>query len=323
MQFLSEGVLDFIRGLPQGIPRHDPNFPEVVSSAYKELEKYYQHMYIQIRDIYPEVKDDGSHYEEFRQTILFNASGYINFAIFATAYKVKNLLDDVVYGLNENKSLQVAMSSRAIIEYCVTFRDFKRNIDSIIQNMSAQSRIIDSAEPLSEEFNQAVANYDKAVFDIVNIGADFSRATRFNWSSLFDADSTAFDSAWDDLSQQKSQKNVMTLLERYPEVKTKKLDNELLKYYALLCEYTHPNIGSHHLITERVTRVHETTIMYTFKPTPESNIPLIHSVRAITVPLSVCLPNLFDELAHCRNIEQFFLYQFHQTLGVDFQEEVN
>lgn len=314
MKFLNHEVLSFIENLPQGVPLHNPKFPQIVEQAYKDLEGYYQHMYIQIRDVYPDEKEDGSHFKEYKQTLLFNASNFINFAIFSTAYKVKNLLDDVVSGLNEKNPLRVAMSARAIIEYCVTFRAFKRTIDKLIQNMSIHAQSIESSQLGSENFLKSMENYDIALLDIVNAGADFSRATRFNWSSLFESDLKAFDSAWDDLSQQTSQKNVMTLLEKYPDAKTKRLDNELLKYYALLCEYTHPNIVSHHLVTENVTRVHQTTVMYTFKPIPESNIPLVHSIRAITIPLSICLPNLFEELSYCRQIEQLFLHQFSETL---------
>lgn len=322
MESLSDDIRKFIKELPQGIPPHNPELPQIIEQSYDELKKYYQHMYIQIRDVYPEEKDDGSHYEEFRQTLLFNASSYINFAIFSTAYKVNNLLDDIVSGLNDNKALRVAMSARAIIEYCVTFRAFKRSIDSRIQEMSAHHQIIESLEYGSEEFKKAVQDYDSEILNVVNTGVDFSKATRFNWSSLFESDSIAFDSSWDDMSKQISQKNVMTLIEKYPDEKTKKVDNELLKYYSLLCEYTHPNIGSHHLITEKITRVHSTMVMYTFKPTPESNIPLIHAIRAIATPLAICLPNLFAELSYCRSIEQFFLNMFNTMLGIDLQDEV-
>ena len=321
MQRLNDDVEKFIQGLPQGVPPHNANFGMVIEDAFKELEKYYLHMYIQIKDVYPEEKEDGSHYQEYRQTLLFNASGFINFAIFSTAYKVNNLLNDVVSGLNENNALRVAMSARAIIEYCVTFRNFKRTIEGLINSMSTHHQDIEKYEFGSEEFINSVNDYDNDILSIVNAGVDFSKATRFNWSTLFESDSSAFDSAWNDVSQQTSQKNVMTLIEKYPDQKTKKIDNEILKYYALLCEYTHPNIGSHHLITENITRVHPTMIMYTFKPTPESEIPLTHAVRAITTPLTICLPNLFEELSYCRDVEQFFLHMFNSMLGINLDEQ--
>ena len=318
---LDAKIDSFIKSLHQGVPPHNPDFANIIDESYTSLEKYYQHMYIQIRDVYPEQAGNDDYYREFRQTILWNSSGWLNFAIFSTAYKIKVLLDDVVSGLNENHPFRASMSARAIIEYCVTLRDFKRNIDKHIYDMSEKANIIQTSGENDPNWHQAIISYDQAILDIVNLGLEFSRATRFNWSSLFQEDALKFDNAWDDMTDQISQKNVMTLLEKYPETKTRKIDNELLKYYALLCEYTHPNIGSHHLITDSITRVHSTTIMYTFNPSPEGKIPLIHAIRAIASPLTLCLPNLFTELENLRNIEQMFLGMFNQMLEDDSMQD--
>lgn len=279
-------------------------------------------MYIQIIDAMPEEAGNENYYQEYRKAILFNASNLLNFAIFATAYKIKILLDDVVSGLNESNAFRSAMSARAIIEYCVTFRGLKRDIDKYISAMSEQAKTIQSLEFDDPKMRDAVVGYDQAILEIVNTGLDFTRATRFNWSTLSQEDASKFHGTWDDVTDQISQKNVMTLLKKYPEVKTERSDNELLKYYALLCEYTHPNIGSHHLITEKITRAHETTIMYTFMPKPQSDIPVIHAVRAISSPLTICLPNLFDELEQLRDVQQMFLEMFSQMLKDDQDEQI-
>ena len=152
----------------------------------------------------------------------------INATLFFQSSKFKTLLEGIARAAVENNLLTLTLLMRSLFENCATLYDFGTLIERRLNGFDCDSLT-------KSKF------VDKAFEDELII---FSHGSRFNWRGLLSGDLDAWINAPDDVKPEHKQKNVMTRIHR---VAAEKRYGAFELLYAWLCDYVHPNLGSHML----------------------------------------------------------------------------
>lgn len=317
MAALDPAIVQFAEELPQINPPHDLSFPAVLEAALTALEKYPETWWVQFQ------QDQGLGPDE----MYFNAAGFAGFAAFSAVYRTRWLLDDVVSGLNDTRPLRAISAARGVVECAATLRAVVRDLLPFLEQMGEayqEAQELLAREDLDEEafqdaFRQNKNKYAGGLHEVTGVLAHHSVATRVDWEVLRSEDSQAFAADLEAVSDEVKQRNVLTLLGKY--TKDKANVQLLRSYYALQCDYTHPNRGGHQLVTQ-TTDLSDNIISYSFAYNPAPGIPLNHAVRAVYTPLVMVLPQLVEDIETLFNMQQEFSKMWFNTIKPDF-ESVN
>ena len=220
-------------------------------------------------------KDPG----EVFVNLLKNWHGWIGFFVYSVAYKVTHLLDDVSRGLNSSRYILVAASARGIVEQVAIFNNYFRQVSELLQDLQA-------ADPGTD-----FPGYVNKVVELIKLLQKYSQATRFNWKSYAAGDLDTFFASWNQVDDSVRQTNIMTMIDKLPqEEKGAKF------FYEMLCDFVHPNIGSHFLVIDTVDFVAENRAAYTLSRNPTSDELLGTVLHVISIPLKTSLQLLKSEV---------------------------
>lgn len=150
----------------------------------------------------------------------------INALLFFNSAKLKTLLDGIERAAVESNLLVLALLLRSLFENCATLYALAELVEKRFANFN-----------LGKLAKENVV--DKAFEDELIV---FSHGSRFNWTALTNGDLDAWMKAAEDVKPEHKQKNVLTRIDK---VAKEKRYSAFRVMYAWLCDYVHPNLGSH------------------------------------------------------------------------------
>jgi len=241
---LSGDVLQHVRDIPQLIPQHDLRFPEVLNDLMTLLCALPETAHVQFQ------QEQGSS----RLDMFGNASGQLEFALYGAVYRLRWLLEDVISGLNERRPLRAVTAGRGVMELAATTRRLMTDLTTSSRAMSAAFQGMNDSNPQDPDaeavFSAHQRAYQLALGEMIRVLGVHVHASRIDWNVIRAKDQEAFETQLEGVDPELKQKNVLTLLGSYSGDKT--VNRTLKAYYALQCDYTHPNRGAHHLVTSQV-----------------------------------------------------------------------
>ena len=150
----------------------------------------------------------------------------INAILFFQAAKCKTLLEGIERAAMENDLLVLALLLRSLFENCATLFGVgvlvERRFAGFDPNVLTKEHLVD------KEFEDELILY--------------SHGSRFNWQELLTGDVEQWIKAPDAVKAEHKQKNILTRIQK---VAAERRYSAFALMYAWLCEYVHPNLGSH------------------------------------------------------------------------------
>lgn len=211
--------------------------------------------------------------------LLQNWHGWIGFFAYSIAYKVWQLVEDLASGLNSSRYLLVASSTRGIVEQVAVFNYYFTLVAQHLKEIQA-------TDP-----NDNLPQYIGRIIDLIKLLNKYAQATRFNWKSFVAGDLDTFLSSWDQVDQSVKQTNILTMIDKLPQQ-----ERAARFYYEMLCDFVHPNVGSHSLVIDRVELIDENRTAYTLAHSATTEESLAAVLHIISIPLKMTLSLLRSEL---------------------------
>jgi len=308
---LSDAVMRHAQAMPQMNPHHDMSFPAVLEDVLTMLQDLPDQMYVQFQQSPGDSPVD----------MYGNLTGLLDFALYSAVYRLRWLLEDVISGLNDGRPMRAITAGRGVLELAVTTRRLVNDISKKFQTMStsyqSMMQMLESEPVDQDRLGVQQLEYQQALFEANDLLITHAQATRVNWELMRSGDPAAFDTELEKVDAAVRQVSVMTLLDKYSPDKAVNLT--LRAYYALQCEYTHPNRGGHQLVTSS-SNLDDGLITYLFSVNPDPGFGWTHAVQALFTPLALVLPDLKKELWLLLDAQQDALKAQMSALGVDLTE---
>ena len=217
----------------------------------------------------------GKEPNEVFANMLMNLKGWVGYFLMSSVYNLRHLIDVYCEGLNSYNYYASISSTRSIIE----------RLAVINYHCGTISKSYDEVKNAS--INDDQSNLILSLVKCISTVADYAKLTRWNWPSYMKQDWDTFFSSWDKVDQSINQKNILTLIDKLPQ------EEKGVRFrYDLLCEYVHPNAGSHMLAISSTCPGLDGTMRYIldFKPSNNESIDIVihttsssitHSLRLI------------------------------------------
>ena len=207
------------------------------------------------------------------------------------AFRLGQFLDDLVTGLNSARPYRVVGTARYLLELAA-FVHHSTNI------VLAEVNTVFPRPP--EDVPTAI----KGVVGTLNEAKRFAQSTRFNWSALSRGRADEFYSGWNRVEEQAKAPQILTLIDKLPgdEKQAARF------YYDLLCDFVHPNAGSHMLLMlliDGTGQAGEGKMHWELASEPSSDEALLVLVHVVAIPVRSSAYLLQDDIRNLQRAKEY------------------
>lgn len=196
--------------------------------------------------------------------LLRQVEGWVGFCAHAVLYRLLQLLDDVVSGLNEARYLRAASAARSLVEASAFVHHYGLKLAEANQLVAGGPGPADVITGLAKSLQAAL---------------EFAQVSRLNWRG--------FPSGHDEEFFKKYRlpasaiPEIGKLLDGLPQVEP----GSAKFWYGLLCDFVHPNAGSHWLLIDEARPSSSSEMTYTLRLDPASEQALLVILHVIAEPV--------------------------------------
>ncbi len=221
--------------------------------------------------------------------LLAETEGWLGFIVHSTAFRLAQLLDDVVTGLNQGRPYRVAGAARCLLELAAFVHQSRKLV------MEAASAVLPKPPA---DFSAAVAG----VASTLKVASRFAQVTRFNWAAMVRGDAEEFYTAWDKVEERLKATQILTLIDKLPGESKR----AARFFYEMLCDFVHQNVGSHILLVSSAEAVSEGRMRWTVSREPTSDEALLLLLHVIAIPVRDSIWRLIHDMQGLQQVYGYF-----------------
>jgi hypothetical protein len=207
-------------------------------------------------------------------------TGWLGFLAFSTAYKMRHLCEMFADGLRSRNYVATVLAARSMMEVSATLHFYAKQVMPPLGTVCSVS----PWESAGAFFPAAIEAYKSL--------RQYAGRTRFNWSAGIQGNLDAFYDDPEGVSAEHRQPSIMKFIEALPQ--TQKGSTRF--FYVMLCDFVHPNMGSHTLVIDRAMSTGAGTTNYVLSATAHSSELMNEVLHVVSIAVRHSLGVAKDEI---------------------------
>lgn len=219
--------------------------------------------------------------------LLAETEGWLGFVLHSVGYRLGQLVDDAVTGLNGHRPYRTVNAARSLVELSAFVHHY--------------AKLIVAAARCSADSQQAPEVVESVVSTMAE-ARHFAQVTRFNWAALARGDDDEFYSNWSKVEDHHKAPQILTLIDKLPGEEKR----AARFFYEMLCDFVHPNVGSHVLVVDGTRPMPGHRMEWHLKKEPDSDEALAVTLHVVAIPLRAAIRTIVSALDDLKRILQYF-----------------
>jgi len=279
-------------------------------------------------------KTRGKEKNSLKRLVLLQEDTYewLSFFLFSHIYKIKQLLDDIVFSLNNKRTLATVNLTRSLMEHVASphyyltkishvdegiTEDLIKKIVNVLDNDKKMEQLIrikipDADADIIELIKNGIkglnllekrtinkhgqVEYQKLLlknFSIIQLLKKYYVRTRFNWRSYIKGDMDKFFLEWDRVDKS-DPKYQINITTMIQKFPQEERSAEF--FYNMLCDFVHPNTASHQLVIEESKKLNNEVMRYSMTDSIKNNEIMEILIHVIAIPIKSSLKNMKNNI---------------------------
>jgi hypothetical protein len=217
--------------------------------------------------------------------LLADADGWLGFVVHSLAYRLAHFIDDLASGLNNARPYRSVSAARSLVEFTAFVHHNTKTLTDAHKGTLAAT---------TEDFKATAL----AIVELLKVASNFARVTRFNWRAMTRGDTDEFYKEWGKVDESVKAPQILNLIDKLPGEEKR----AARFFYEMLCDFVHPNAGSHILLVTSADQNPDGTVRWTISQEANTDEPLLVLLHVIAIPVRDSIRKLLHDLAQLQHV---------------------